>query len=73
MTRATDRALSTAEMHAFGEELDAIRDRVIGSLGASDTRYIRRVAAAVRWFGVGGRGLLFLAAFSPLFWMPLLW
>ena len=48
MTRATDRALSTAEMHAFGEELDAIRDRVIGSLGASDTRYIRRVAAAVR-------------------------
>ena len=35
MTRATDRALSTAEMHAFGEELDAIRDRVIGSLGAS--------------------------------------
>src|SRR5690606_9464741 len=60
MTRATDRALSTAEMHAFGEELDAIRDRVIGSLGASDTRYIRRVAAAVRWFGVGGRGLLFL-------------
>jgi linoleoyl-CoA desaturase len=53
-------------MHAFGEELDAIRDRVIGSLGASDTRYIRRVAAAVRWFR-GGRGLLFLAAFSPLF------
>ncbi len=25
------------------------------------------MAAAVRWFGVGGRGLLFLAAFTPLF------
>ncbi|WP_340571924.1 acyl-CoA desaturase [Stenotrophomonas sp. G106K1] len=73
MTRATDRALSPAEMQAFGEELDAIRDRVIGSLGASDTRYIRRVAAAVRWSGVLGRSLLFLGAFSPLFWAPLLW
>jgi tryptophan-rich sensory protein len=60
-------------MNAFGQELDAIRDRVIGSLGASDTRYIRRVAAAVRWFGVGGRSLLFRAAFSPLLWAPLLW
>ena len=73
MTRATDRALSPAEMQTFGEELDAIRDRVIGSLGASDTRYIRRVAAAVRWSGVLGRSLLFLGAFSPLFWAPLLW
>lgn len=73
MTRASDRALSPAEMNAFGAELDAIRDRILGSLGASDTRYIRRVAAAVRWSSVLGRGLLFLGAFSPLFWAPLLW
>ena len=45
-----DRALTPAELNAFGAELDAIRDRVIGELGAKDTRYIRRVAAAVREF-----------------------
>jgi len=68
-----DRALTPAELDAFGAELDAIRDRVIGELGAKDTRYIRRVAAAVRWSGVLGRLLLFVGAFSPLFWSPLLW
>ncbi|GAB3051901.1 fatty acid desaturase family protein [Stenotrophomonas tumulicola] len=68
-----DRALSPQELNAFGAELDAIRDRVIGELGASDTRYIRRVAAAVRWSSVLGRLLLFAGAFSPLFWSPLLW
>ncbi|WMJ69457.1 acyl-CoA desaturase [Stenotrophomonas sp. 24(2023)] len=73
MTRATDRALSPSELKAFGEELDAIRDRVLSERGAADTRYIRRVAAAVRWSGVLGRALLFLGAFSPLFWSPLLW
>jgi len=68
-----DRALTPAELNAFGAELDAIRDRVIAELGAKDTRYIRRVAAAVRWSGVLGRLLLFVGAFSPLFWSPLLW
>jgi len=68
-----DRALTPAELNAFGAELDAIRDRVIGELGARDTRYIRRVAAAVRWSGLLGRALLFVGAFSPLFMAGLLW
>ncbi len=68
-----DRALTPAELNAFGAELDAIRDRVIGELGAADTRYIRRVAAAVRWSGVLGRLLLFAGAFSPLYFPALLW
>lgn len=73
MSRSRDRVLSPAELNAFGAELDAIRDQVVGSLGAADTRYIRRVAAAVRWAGVLGRLLLFVGAFSPLFWAALLW
>jgi len=73
MSRIANRALSPTELDAFGAELDALRDRVVGQLGASDTRYIRRVAAAVRWSGLLGRLLLFVGAFSPLFWSPLLW
>ncbi|MDV3468553.1 acyl-CoA desaturase [Stenotrophomonas sp. C3(2023)] len=73
MSRSRDRVLSPSELNAFGAELDAIRDGVISTLGAADTRYIRRVAAAVRWCGVLGRILLFVGAFSPLFWAALLW
>src|SRR5690606_33328939 len=68
-----DRELSPRELDAFGAELDAIRDRVIGELGAGDTRYIRRVAAAVRWSGVLGRTLLFVGALFGAFVPWLLW
>ena len=63
MSRNRDRALSPAELHAFGDELDALRRRVEASLGARDARYIRRIVAAVRWTGVAGRALLFLGQF----------
>jgi NADPH-dependent stearoyl-CoA 9-desaturase len=70
MSRIHNRVLSLAELQAFGDELDALRARVQGDLGARDARYIRRVAAAVRWFGVGGRALLFLGAFVPATLVP---
>ncbi|MHC9016271.1 fatty acid desaturase family protein [Stenotrophomonas bentonitica] len=63
MSSVHNRALSPAELQAFGDELDALRARHLASLGARDARYIRRVVAAVRWTGVAGRALLFLGAF----------
>ena len=63
MSSAQNRVLSPAELQAFGEELDAVRNSHQARLGASDARYIRRIVAAVRWTGVAGRGLLFLGAF----------
>lgn len=63
MSSAQNRVLSPAELQAFGEELDAVRNSHQAQLGASDARYIRRIVAAVRWTGVAGRGLLFLGAF----------
>lgn len=73
MSRTRDRALSPAELHAFGDELDALRRRVEASLGARDARYIRRIVAAVRWTGVAGRALLFLGAIGGAFVPMLLW
>lgn len=73
MSRTRDRALSPAELHAFGDELDALRRRVEASLGARDARYIRRIVAAVRWTGVAGRALLFLGAIGGAFVPVLLW
>ncbi len=63
MSSVHNRALSAAELQAFGDELDAVRARHQATLGAADARYIRRVVAAVRWTGVAGRTLLFLGAF----------
>jgi len=63
MSSVHNRALSPAELQAFGAELDALRARQLATLGARDARYIRRIVAAVRWTGVAGRALLFLGAF----------
>ncbi|KRG67638.1 acyl-CoA desaturase [Stenotrophomonas terrae] len=63
MSSVHNRVLSSAELQAFGDELDGVRARHQALLGASDARYIRRIVAAVRWTGVAGRALLFLGAF----------
>lgn len=63
MSRVRNRTLSSAELQAFGDELDAIRARVTADIGERDARYIRRIVASVRWCGVAGRALLFLGAF----------
>lgn len=52
--------LTPEQAEEFGRELDAIRERVMASLGAEDAEYIRRVIKAQRSLEVGGRALLFL-------------
>ncbi|AFC86830.1 fatty acid desaturase family protein [Frateuria aurantia] len=70
MSRTRNRPLSSDELKAFGDELDAIRARVTADIGLSDARYIRRIVAAVRWSGVAGRALLFLGAFVHVVLVP---
>ena len=57
--------LTPEQLEAFGQELDALRDRVLADLGERDARYIRKVIKAQRRLEVGGRGLLFLSFFPP--------
>lgn len=65
MKSPDNRALSQKEIDAFGSELDALRNRVLETLGERDARYIRRVRDAVRWTSAGGRSLLFAGVLPP--------
>lgn len=60
-----NRPLTPAELDQFGNELDAIRKRVLAERGAEDARYIRRIEKAVRYTEVIGRALLFAGIFPP--------
>jgi len=60
-TRLTDKQLDS-----FGEELDAIRQRVIADLGDVDADYIRKVVKAQRGFEVAGRALFYVPPAWPL-------
>ena len=68
-----NRALSATELQGFAAELDAVRARTVASLGQRDADYIRAVAAAVRWIGLGGRLLLMVGAIGGAFLPALLW
>ena len=60
--------LTPAQIESFGEELDAIRLRVVADLGERDSTYIRKVIRAQRGLEVAGRGLMF-AGFLPPAWL----
>ena len=57
--------LTPEQLDAFGEELDAIRARVVAELGERDSDYINRIIRAQRGLEVAGRGLLFLGFLPP--------
>jgi fatty acid desaturase len=67
MSSATPQ-LTPEQLQAFGEELDAIRARVVADLGERDAAYIEKVIRAQRALEVAGRGLLF-ASFLPPAWV----
>src|SRR6476619_1769873 len=53
--------LSDADVERLGQELDAIRDRIIATRGARDAAYIRRVIRVQRTLEVAGRATLLLS------------
>jgi len=60
-----DRPLDAEAARAFGEELDALRQRTLADLGETDARYIRRVRSTARACCWSGRALLMLGWFPP--------
>ena len=60
--------LTPSQIESFGQELDAIRERVVADLGERDATYIRKVIRAQRGLEVAGRGLMF-AGFLPPAWL----
>jgi fatty acid desaturase len=65
MSTTTTRKLTPEQIESFGEELDAIRQRVLADLGERDADYIRKVIRAQRRLEVTGRGLMFAGLLPP--------
>ncbi|HEX5198837.1 fatty acid desaturase family protein [Paractinoplanes rhizophilus] len=57
--------LSAADIEQIGIELDAIRDEVMGSRGARDAAYIRRMISVQRGLELGSRAVLLFSLFPP--------
>ena len=57
--------LSPEDIENIGRELDAIRDEVIGSRGAKDAAYIRRVIKVQRRLELGSRAVLLFSILPP--------
>jgi NADPH-dependent stearoyl-CoA 9-desaturase len=64
----TEAKLTPEQFEAFGQELDALRARVLADLGERDADYIHKVIRAQRGLEVAGRGLLFFG-FLPPAWL----
>ena len=57
--------LTEADIEAIGVELDAIRQSVLDTRGASDAAYIRRVIDTQRKIELGSRFVLLFSVFPP--------
>ncbi|QIX25965.1 fatty acid desaturase [Nocardioides sp. JQ2195] len=58
--------LTPEQLEKFGDEMDAIRQRVVADLGEADATYIRNVVKAQRGFEAAGRALFYLPPAWPL-------
>ena len=58
--------LTAEQLDRFGEELDAIRQRIVADLGEEDATYIRGVVKKQRQLEVAGRALMYLPPAWPL-------
>ena len=58
--------LSNDQLEALGEELDAVRRRILADLGEEDATYIRKVVKTKNAFEVAGRALFYLPPAWPL-------
>jgi fatty acid desaturase len=65
MTTPTPR-LTPEQLKAFGDELDAIRRRVISDLGEEDRAYIHAIVKKQRKYEVAGRALMYFPPAWPL-------
>jgi fatty acid desaturase len=57
--------LTSEEIEQIGQELDALRQRILDSLGERDAAYIRRVIGVQRKLELGSRALLLAGKYPP--------
>jgi len=64
----THPTLTPEQIEAFGDEMDALRQRLVDDLGERDANYIRKIIRIQRGLEIGGRGLLEFS-FLPPAWL----
>lgn len=57
--------LTEEQIELFGEEMEALRQRVLDDLGQRDVDYIRNIIEKQRKLEIAGRGMLFLSFIPP--------
>ena len=57
--------LSRQDIEALGRDLDAIRERIIGSRGADDAAYIRKIIDVQRSLELASRAVLLFSLLPP--------
>lgn len=62
---ASSRTLNAEQIEQFGQELDAIRSRIMGTLGEHDVRYIRHLMTLQKRSEIGGR-IALMFGLNPL-------
>ncbi len=63
------RALSAAEVEAFGQRIEAIRAETLAKVGPEDAAYIYKIRDYVRYSEITSRGLLMAAGWLPPVWL----
>ena len=58
--------LTPEQLQKFGEEMDAIRQRILADLGEEDAEYIRSIVKKQRQLEVAGRALMYLPPAWPV-------
>ena len=58
--------LTAEQLEEFGEEVDAIRQRILADLGEEDAAYIRKVVKRQQQFEIAGRALFYVPPAWPL-------
>jgi fatty acid desaturase len=64
--RTNKTGLTDEQLEKFGEELDAVRQRVLADLGEEDAAYIRNVVKRRQQFEIAGRAMFYLPPLWPL-------
>ena len=67
LTEEKYHGLTAEQIEKLGEELDAIRQRVLADLGEADAEYLRKVVKTQRGMEVAGRALFYLPVIG---WVP---
>ncbi|MFL6155776.1 MAG: fatty acid desaturase family protein, partial [Marmoricola sp.] len=58
--------LTPEQLEEFGDEVDAIRQRILADLGEKDAAYIRMIVKRQQQFEIAGRALFYLPPAWPL-------